>query len=70
VTPYPHDTLFLLRLYAPSNQGGGLLVETWHRTRASFQIELAVMRSRILRGEASRIEAEDCITHRTETYWD
>lgn len=47
---------YTIRAYRPTNQGGGLLIETWHIGTASRDIEIAVFKDRMARGEVSYIE--------------
>lgn len=51
----PHDADFVVRGY----NGRELLLETWHRGEASLAVEVSAWRSRIARGEATRVEVED-----------
>lgn len=53
------DRDYTIRGYAPVNQGGGLLLETWHRGEASRDVELSAWRARMRRGEVSRVEIDD-----------
>jgi len=53
---------YRVRIFAPINQGGHLLIETCHRTTASRDTEIAAARSRRLRGEVGRIERLDYIS--------
>jgi len=50
------DWDYTLRIFAPPNRGGELLLETTHRGEASRDIELAVCRERMKRGEVSHVE--------------
>lgn len=51
---------YTIRAYAPTNQGGGLLIETVHVGTSSRDMEIAVFRARMKRDEVSYIEV---ITH-------
>ena len=62
---HPHDADYLLRLFAPVNRGGHLLLETWHRVEASKDVELAAAKARHARGEIGRIELVDLRKHVT-----
>lgn len=62
---YPTDAIYLLRAFAPVNQGGHLLIETWHRSEASKHVELLVLKDRSTRGEIGRVELVDLVTHVT-----
>lgn len=53
------EWLYRIRGYAPTNQGGELLLETVHASEASRDIEIAAWRARIRRGEVSHIEVVD-----------
>lgn len=44
-----------LHCYRPVNQGGALLIATWHDGEASRDIELAVCKQRQRRGELGRV---------------
>lgn len=55
----PRDARYLVRIYAPTNQGGHLLIETWHRTEASKEIEIAAALARARRGEVGYIHSVD-----------
>jgi len=52
----PKDADYTIRAFAPPNRGGELLIETWHRGRASRDIEIATFRERMKRGEVSYID--------------
>lgn len=52
---------YRLRVYAPSNQGGGLLIETSHTSEACMRTELAVCRDRAKRGEVGKVEMRDYV---------
>jgi hypothetical protein len=54
----PYDATHLVRGYAPTNKGGHLLVETWHRGEGSKDCEVAAWLLRRKRGEVGRIEVE------------
>jgi hypothetical protein len=47
---------YTIRAYRPTNQGGGLDIETVHKGTASRDIEIAAFKSRMARGEISYIE--------------
>lgn len=47
---------YTIRAYRPTNQGGGLLMETVHVGTRSRDIEIEVFRTRMARGEISHIE--------------
>lgn len=47
---------YTIRAYAPSNQGGGLLMETVHVGQASRDVEIEAFRSRAIRGEVGHLE--------------
>ena len=47
---------YSIRAYRPPNQGGGLVLETVHVGTASRDIEIAVFRDRMQRGEIGHIE--------------
>lgn len=72
-TPYkmigsaPDDADYLVRGFAPTNQGGHLLVETWHRGEASKDLEVSVWQARRGRGEVGVIEVVDRKRYRTYT---
>lgn len=51
--------LFHVRGFAPVNQGGHLLLETWHDSVPSKDMEVAAWRTRMRRGEVGRIEVDD-----------
>lgn len=51
-----HD--YYIRAYRPTNLGGGLLIETWHDGEASRDMEIAVFKDRMRRGDIERIEIE------------
>ena len=53
------DWDYTLRIYAPTHQGGHLLLETTHRGVASKDIELQVCRARMAKGEVGRVEVLD-----------
>ena len=53
------DWDYTLRIYAPSNQGGHLLLETTHRGETSKDIELQVCRMRMATGEVGHVEVLD-----------
>ncbi len=47
---------YTIRAYRGPNQGGGLVLETVHVGTASRDMEIAVFRTRMARGEISHIE--------------
>jgi hypothetical protein len=47
---------YTIRAYAPTNQGGHLLIETVHVGTASRDIELSAYRERMRRGDVGHIE--------------
>lgn len=47
---------YTIRAYRPTNQGGGLILETTHSGTASRDVEIAVFKTRMSRGEISHIE--------------
>jgi len=51
---------YTIKAYAPTNQGGHLLMETVHVGVASRDMEIAVFKERMRRGEVGHIEV---ITH-------
>ena len=53
------DWDYTVRVYAPPNLGGHLLLETTHRGTASKDIELAVCRTRLARGEVGHVDVLD-----------
>ena len=64
---YPSNATHLLRIYAPVNQGGHLLIETWHIGDASMRMELAVAKTRYERGEVGHVQLVDLNIHETKT---
>jgi hypothetical protein len=47
---------YTIRAYRPTNQGGGLLIETVHVGTASRDMEIQVFQTRMARGEVGHIE--------------
>jgi len=63
-TPWiPSDADYVLKAFAPENQGGHLVIGTWHRGEVSKDMELRVLRARHKRGEIGRIELVDRKRH-------
>lgn len=50
---------YTILAYRPTNQGGGLLLETVHSTAASRDVEIAALRERMRRGEVGCIDVID-----------
>jgi len=55
----PSDARWTIEMFAPTNQGGHLLLHTWHRGDASKDIEVQVCRTRQQRGELGRVVVHD-----------
>lgn len=58
---------YRIRAYYPPNRGGGVAIETVHRGEASRDVEIAVFKERIRKGEISHIDVIDierCTTQR------
>lgn len=51
---------YTIRAYRPPNQGGGLVLETVHIGTSSRDMEIAVFRTRMARGDIDHI---DVIAH-------
>lgn len=47
---------YTIKAFAPTNHGGGLLIETVHATESSRDIEISVFKDRMRRGEVDHIE--------------
>ena len=58
------DWPYVMRVFAPENTGGHLLIETRHRTQGSKGAELLACRERYRRGEIGRVEVVDRDDHR------
>lgn len=56
---------YRIRAYRSPNKGGGLLIETVHRGESSRDMEIAVFKERMKRGEVDHIEVIDMINFTT-----
>lgn len=66
----PRQWEYTIKAFYPPNRGGGLAIETGHDGLASRDIEIAVFRERIKRGEISHIEVTSHVEpFGTETIW-
>lgn len=61
---------YTIKAFYPPNKGGGLAIHTWHIGTGSRDIEIAVFRERMARGEISHIEVTSHVEpYGTETYY-
>lgn len=60
---------YRIRAYRPPNQGGGLLYETVHRGEHSRDMEIAIFKERMRKGEVSHIEVVDLVHFKTEVIY-
>lgn len=51
-----HD--YTIKAFYPPNKGGGLAIHTWHIGTGSRDVEIAVFRERMARGEIDHIEVD------------